>query len=76
MSLEIAQSFAWNLATSLMVGVILFRSTEGYGCFPPPNMTAIRPRLSPNTTRSDPIICLSATAAEPIAGSGATALLL
>jgi hypothetical protein len=34
MSLEIAQSFAWNLATSLIVGVILFRSTEGYGVLP------------------------------------------
>lgn len=34
MSLEIAQSFAWNLASSLMVCVVLFRTTEGYGVAP------------------------------------------
>lgn len=34
MSLEIAQSFAWNLATSLMVCVILFRTESGYGVLP------------------------------------------
>ena len=34
MSLETAQSFAWTLATSLMICVILFRSDGGYGVMP------------------------------------------
>ena len=34
MSLQTAQSFAWDLATSLMVCVILFRTVDGYGVLP------------------------------------------
>jgi hypothetical protein len=34
MSLQTAQSFAWNLASSLMVCVILFRTEGGYGVLP------------------------------------------
>ncbi|MDT9600426.1 hypothetical protein [Sphingosinicella rhizophila] len=34
MPLNTAQSFAWNLATTLMVAVILFQTAEGYGVLP------------------------------------------
>ena len=34
MPLNIAQSFAWNLATTLMVAVILFQTAESYGVLP------------------------------------------
>jgi hypothetical protein len=34
MPIQTAQSFAWNLATSLMTCVILFRTADGYGALP------------------------------------------
>lgn len=34
MPLNTAQSFAWNLATTLMVAVILFQTGEGYAVLP------------------------------------------
>jgi hypothetical protein len=34
MSLSTAQAFAWNLATTLMVCVVLFQVDGGYGVMP------------------------------------------
>lgn len=34
MSLTTAQKLAWNLATTLMVGVVLFQTPDGYGVMP------------------------------------------
>ncbi|HZF43971.1 MAG TPA: hypothetical protein VEZ48_11245 [Sphingomonadaceae bacterium] len=34
MPLTLAQANAWNLATTLMVCVVLFQTAEGYGVMP------------------------------------------
>lgn len=34
MSLTTAQKLAWSLATTLMVGVVLFHTPDGYGVMP------------------------------------------
>jgi hypothetical protein len=37
MSLKVAQANAWSLAKTLMVCVVLFQTTDGYGVMPTPD---------------------------------------